>query len=165
MIPPALPRPPVSTCALTTTGPPSSSAAWRASPGRRREPPVGDGDPDAPEELLALVLVEIHAGRQATEDMSGSVRACPRAPHRLAVVLAAVAIAVLSGCSSDAERARRHRHALQAPQSAELGWVERTPASGPALVFRVHRFAVTEDGWEADVEIENRTTVVWELGD
>ena len=29
---------------------------------RRREPPLGDGDADAPEELLALVLVEIHGG-------------------------------------------------------------------------------------------------------
>ena len=28
--------------------------------GRRREPPVGDRDPEAAEELLALVLVEIH---------------------------------------------------------------------------------------------------------
>ena len=31
LMPPALPRPPVSTCALTTTGPPSSAAAARAS--------------------------------------------------------------------------------------------------------------------------------------
>ena len=28
--------------------------------GARREPPLGDGDPEALEELLALVLVEIH---------------------------------------------------------------------------------------------------------
>ena len=27
---------------------------------RRREPPLGDGDPEPPEELLALVLVEVH---------------------------------------------------------------------------------------------------------
>src|SRR5258707_484514 len=33
LIPPAFPRPPVSTCALTTTGPPSSSAAARACSG------------------------------------------------------------------------------------------------------------------------------------
>ncbi len=33
LTPPALPRPPVSTWALTTTGPPSSSAAARASAG------------------------------------------------------------------------------------------------------------------------------------
>src|SRR5918993_361258 len=33
LIPPAFPRPPVSTCALTTTCPPSSSAAFRASSG------------------------------------------------------------------------------------------------------------------------------------
>ena len=66
LTPPALPRPPVSTCALTTTGPPSTSAACRASPGRRRETTVGDGDPDPPEELLALILVEIHGDREPT---------------------------------------------------------------------------------------------------
>src|SRR5919204_650004 len=36
LMPPALPRPPVSTCALTTTGPRSASAAVRASAVRRR---------------------------------------------------------------------------------------------------------------------------------
>src|SRR4026208_2088475 len=88
LIPPALPRPPVRTWALTTTGPPSSPAAARAPSGGRRgprcggaagqrralaaggaagllgrrarllggrrEPAVGDGDPNPPEELLAL---------------------------------------------------------------------------------------------------------------
>ena len=63
LTPPALPRPPVSTCALTTTGPPSSSAAARASAGGRREAAVRDGDPELREELLALVLVEIHRPR------------------------------------------------------------------------------------------------------
>ena len=43
LIPPALPRPPVSTCALTTTGPPSSAAAARASLGARRERPRTPG--------------------------------------------------------------------------------------------------------------------------
>ncbi|MCZ7588523.1 MAG: hypothetical protein M5U27_06625 [Gaiella sp.] len=49
------------------------------------------------------------------------------------------------------------------PQAAELAWNERSPATGPHLVFRVRRFAVTAQGWEADVEVENRTTVTWEL--
>jgi hypothetical protein len=30
-------------------------------------------------------------------------------------------------------------------------------------VFRVHRLTVTKAGWKADVEIENRTGMVWEL--
>ena len=49
------------------------------------------------------------------------------------------------------------------PQAAELGWTEQLPKTGDALVFRVHRFAVTEDGWEADVEVENRTEIPWRL--
>src|SRR3954467_4316837 len=72
LIPPALPRPPVSTCALTTTWPPISSAAAPASAGaalpggggslggRRRHAPLGHRDAKAREELLALVLVEVH---------------------------------------------------------------------------------------------------------
>jgi hypothetical protein len=49
------------------------------------------------------------------------------------------------------------------PQAAELGWTERFPKTGDALVFRVHRFAVTENGWEADVEVENETEIPWRL--
>ena len=35
--------------------------------GRRREPALGDRDPEAAEELLALVLVEVHRPRDSTE--------------------------------------------------------------------------------------------------
>jgi hypothetical protein len=49
------------------------------------------------------------------------------------------------------------------PQAAELGWTEQLPKTGDALVFRVHRFAVTKTGWEADVEVENRTDIPWRL--
>ena len=60
LMPPALPRPPMSTCALTTTGPASCSAA-----ASRLVRGVGDDRPprrdaEAREQLLALVLVEIH---------------------------------------------------------------------------------------------------------
>ena len=61
--PPALPRPPVSTCALTTTWPPISSAAARASSGVVASPPSDTGDAEAREQLLALVLVQVHRGR------------------------------------------------------------------------------------------------------
>jgi len=43
--PPALPRPPVSTCALTTTAPPISSAALRASSGVSASLPFETGMP------------------------------------------------------------------------------------------------------------------------
>ena len=49
------------------------------------------------------------------------------------------------------------------PQAAELGWREQLPESGQAVVFRVYRFAVTERGWEADVEVENTTDIAWQL--
>ena len=59
--PPALPRPPIFTCDFTITGVPSRSAASTASstvvatmPGRR-------GHAVLREELLGLVLVQIHA--------------------------------------------------------------------------------------------------------
>src|SRR3990170_1959551 len=45
LMPPALPRPPTCTCALTTTRPPSSAAAARASAGVRATRPSGTGTP------------------------------------------------------------------------------------------------------------------------
>ena len=40
----------------------------------RREPAVGDGDAEAPEELLALVLVEIHGGGASRRRVASAVR-------------------------------------------------------------------------------------------
>jgi hypothetical protein len=51
------------------------------------------------------------------------------------------------------------------PQRATLGWDEPFPADPPRLVFRVHSFAVTNDGWTARVEVQNETDIPWELGD
>ena len=45
LMPPALPRPPTSTCALTTTGPPISAAAARASSGVNATRPSETGMP------------------------------------------------------------------------------------------------------------------------
>ena len=65
LTPPALPRPPACTCALTThTEPPRRLAARAASSGWRRPAP-GHRDPVAGKELLRLVFVQIHAGSQA----------------------------------------------------------------------------------------------------
>jgi hypothetical protein len=80
-------------------------------------------------------------------------------------VLLALSLALMTlgaGCGS--EPIETTPVAAAPPQNATLDWVERSPPTGPALVFRVFRFAVTETGWEADVEVENTTEIVWELG-
>jgi hypothetical protein len=84
--------------------------------------------------------------------------------QRPAAVLVALGILTLAtGCGSSGNAPPA---AVAAPpQAAELAWDERTPDTGPGLVFRVHRFAVTERGWEADVEVENRSGIPWILGE
>jgi len=82
-------------------------------------------------------------------------------PVAVLVVLAAVLGA--SGCTSSG--APPVIPSAAPPQAVELAWDERSPETGPALVFRVRRFAVTDDGWESDVEIDNRTGISWSLGD
>lgn len=78
-----------------------------------------------------------------------------------AVALGSASIALLAGCASSPTSVPL---AVAAPpQQADLGWVERSPDTGPGLVFTVQRFAVSEDGWDADVEIENRTAIGWEI--
>jgi hypothetical protein len=83
-------------------------------------------------------------------------------PRWVALLFVALSIGLATACRSDETVVPPARAA--APQSAELGWSEPFPTVGPALVFRVHRLAVTVGGWQADVEIENRTGVEWELG-
>ena len=78
---------------------------------------------------------------------------------RTAVVVAAC---LLAGCGSSEEPATLPTRAP--PQQAELGWEEQLPETGDALVFRAHRLEVTESGWQADVEVENRTKIAWRLG-
>jgi hypothetical protein len=81
----------------------------------------------------------------------------------VAVLVALGAVLLAAGCSSGGTPPVIPEPAP--PQAAELAWVERSPESGPALVFRVRRFAVTKTGWESDVEIENRTGIPWSLGE
>lgn len=78
----------------------------------------------------------------------------------LPAVLVALAAA---GCGRSAEPVQPSVGAP--PQAAELGWVERFPAQGEHVVFRVRRFEVTEDGWRADVSVSNRTSTGFSLGD
>jgi hypothetical protein len=81
----------------------------------------------------------------------------------VAVLVALGAVLLAAGCSADGPPPVIPAPAP--PQATELAWVERSPATGPALVFRVRRFAVTDGGWESDVEIENRTGIPWSLGE
>jgi hypothetical protein len=78
-------------------------------------------------------------------------------------LLVLLAAAVAAGCSSSGSPGPPPSVAAP-PQRAELGWEERFPPTGPALVFRAHRLAVTAAGWEVDVEIDNGTPIPWELG-
>jgi hypothetical protein len=84
-------------------------------------------------------------------------------PRSVNVVLALAAVTLAAGC--DSAGSPPPPAAAATPQSAELDWEERSPETGPGLVFRVRRFAVTEQGWEADVEVENRTGIAWEMGE
>ena len=83
-------------------------------------------------------------------------------PRLAALLFVVISISLATACRSDETVIPPARAAAQ--QSTELGWSEPFPTAGPALVFRVHRLAVTESGWTADVEIENRTEVEWEMG-
>jgi hypothetical protein len=81
----------------------------------------------------------------------------------LAVLGLALAFgAVVAGCSTSS--GEPPPAVAAPPQEATLDWVERAPAEGPALVFRTYAFAVTDDGWKAELAIENTTSVGWELG-
>jgi hypothetical protein len=74
----------------------------------------------------------------------------------------AILVLVAAGCGGGEATPRLPTEAAP-PQQAELGWEEQLPETGAALAFRVYRFAVTKDGWEADVEVENRTEIPWRL--
>ncbi len=84
-------------------------------------------------------------------------------PRPVSIVLVLAAVSLAAGCGSSSPPAPPA--AAATPQSAELDWEERSPETGPGLVFRVRRFAVTERGWEADVEVANRTGIPWEMGE
>jgi hypothetical protein len=76
----------------------------------------------------------------------------------------ALAAISLAGCASapDAEPLPPARAAE--PQTAELRWREEYPPTGQQLRFHVERLEVAEDGWSAEVGVENATQVPFELG-
>ena len=76
--PPALPRPPVSTCALTTTCAAELLGGRARLFRRHREAALGDGNAEPLEELLALVLVEVHRRGGHVRRASLGVDGCDR---------------------------------------------------------------------------------------
>jgi len=81
---------------------------------------------------------------------------------RRALILSFVAVAV-AGCGASSTPVPATVKAP--PQTARLGWEETYPVEEAALVFGVSSFTVTRNGWTADVSVENRSTVGWEIGD
>lgn len=79
---------------------------------------------------------------------------------RPTATLALLVVLLVSGCSRAAADPIEPFTAAP-PQEHPLGWVERYPAKGPGLVFRVASFTITAAGWEADVEIDNASGVGW----
>ena len=87
--------------------------------------------------------------------------------RRLTALPAVVALALLAaGCSSGGGGSSTVPTLVKAPpQTAALDWSEPFPAVEPALVFGVTSFTVTPGGWRADISVENRSDVGWEVGD
>jgi hypothetical protein len=83
-----------------------------------------------------------------------------RRPAGLLALLAAVTL-VVAGCSTRGSSTQVLPTVKAPPQTTELDWLERYPADQPALVFGVHSFTVTEDGWRAEISVQNRSDVSW----
>jgi hypothetical protein len=81
---------------------------------------------------------------------------------RRTLILSLVGLAV-AGCGSNNPAVPTTVKAP--PQTARLAWEEPYPANGAALVFGVSSFTVTRDGWTANVSVENKSQVGWEVGD
>jgi hypothetical protein len=79
-------------------------------------------------------------------------------------LLAGIAVAV-AGCGASGTTESVPASVKAPPQTARLGWEELYPAEKPALVFGVSAFTVTRGGWTADIWVENRSQVGWEVGD
>ena len=70
---------------------------------------------------------------------------------------------VTAGCGTDAQPEPTAPVRPAEPQTAELGWREAYPSTGPQLRFHVDRLVVLEDGWSADIAVENATSIPFGL--
>ena len=76
-----------------------------------------------------------------------------------------IAVLGLAGCGTKGEPTTVPARLAAPPQSAKLEWLETYTAKAPALVFGVTAFAVTADGWSANISVENRSDVGWKIVD
>lgn len=72
-----------------------------------------------------------------------------------------LALVALAGCGSGTERPVLPRPAE--PRTLELGWVERYQVA--RFTFRVERLVVAEDGWRAEVSVENGSSSPYRVGE
>ncbi len=79
--------------------------------------------------------------------------------------LAALVAVVAAGCASTGTAPTVPATVRAPPQSVELSWREPYPPAQPALVFGVSSFKVTRAGWTAEISVQNRSKVGWEVGD
>ena len=91
--------------------------------GRGREPTLGDRDPGLPEELLALVLVEIHERRRLAKTCSERQRLCDAWPvdRRTALAVALVAAIAPRGLQLGHRRSTIRTRRAAAGGGARLG--------------------------------------------
>ena len=82
-----------------------------------------------------------------------------------ASLLLALAAVAAAGCASSDGGVTVPATVRAPPQTAQLGWKEPYPAEQPALVFGVSSFTVTRTGWTAEISVENRSDIAWEVGD
>jgi len=80
----------------------------------------------------------------------------------LTATILVVGAALVAGCAGERATAPPATTAAS-PQRATLDWDERTPATGPGLVFHASRLEVTDDGWRVEVEIHNQTSIPYAL--
>ena len=81
-------------------------------------------------------------------------------------LLVVVALSCITGCSAEQQAETTPAVPVRPaePQTAELGWREVYPPTGPQLRFYVERLEVRADGWSAEVAVENATGIPFELG-
>ena len=132
LIPPALPRPPVRTCALTTTGPraprpPDGPRRASSRADRRRQGSRPAGRAPCP------------GTRRGPRRAGGYRRGCgEHSPMRRRPAFSPSMLPRRGLLVSGGERRTAGAAPPAGPQRAELGWEERFPDSGPGMVFRAH---------------------------
>jgi hypothetical protein len=86
------------------------------------------------------------------------------------LVLVAVGAAIAGFAFSTAAKrgegdvAEPSRSAAAGPQKVVLGWEESVGSGREKLVFSVESLEILEDGWRADIALENRTNTSYEVG-